>query len=1330
LDSTHSVPDFVGAQRHAYVDLLVDMFEGQLGTDAAPRLVTFEAPTGWGKTRIVQEFYARIAARQAEPRYWPATIQEPARPEHGGTLQGARKLIYPEAFAPEAGSNIEFLWWGLTATRRQAGVMPVQALAEDATQLQAHRPALKNRCRMLATHWERIHRSVRRNRGEIASQAASTVADAGVAGGMVVLGLSVAAPPAGLVAGVAAAVLMNRVLSRGAEDRRSGGSEDFLDASREHREDLVGPLVEEVADYAQMRIPVVIVVEDIHTADASLVDLLVRLLDGASVPILVVATGWPGFLDEPNRPAHRLLTDVPANRIRRTTIDQLGQLDESDRAALAKSVSPELDPRDAAVLARKFPNPLALQLALGTRRVRSAIETGTLAAEIQLMPHDLKGIYRVQWEELPPPLRNALTLALLSSPDGVRRLSTAEQLIRGASWDPELIRAAAEATPWLRTELADLKERLQTESIAYGWASQVDEWLRVWLEPSQRDVAADDREAFCADSDLEVYYERLAEHIDVRAEVPPARRIASAQLLVTLALEDFTPWGPRTAIAADILIASLADQSDASSKRQLIGLIGRIPTTDERGAPDFGTLHRQRYLARALVELERYEEAVPVLDELVRRSRDLLHPLHPETIESRLMLIDALGSTGNLDRAVTQARALLTGLSDDSEDSRGLRLAAGTALGRWLLASGNAMSAMVATRDVLTSSTEDSGDGHTARILAAERVLADALEQFGDPEGALVARLRLHARAVELHGLSHPETISLFLQATVKWFPSERAFSELEGRIQDLAASVGQDHPQVLRLRSSLVEMILGPRGGSESVDARLRERTIRIAMSLQGDLAKRHGRSSREVLALRRLILRGRLGLVDACKSNETIDGVSCDALLADLHALHEDCVQYLGAEDQLTTEIGAEIEHEPERDESTADNDSQYENMPSTGPRRWSELETHRLRMRYAVLLLTHALILDQEDPRTARCLWISNHLIGRGPDPDPLPDESSGPSQPLTEPEELDVFGVPHALLVAFLHPNPNRQAFDFGPLGDARADVLSADVLSGARLLLSARHQYHRASARLGDLPDEPVSDADDPFSYLTRDYCHIAPVQDLVGLLRERRGDRGAYSIWIRLRQLLFELDGLPTALEEDPDDLIDSPDAENDPLLSGDRTTGVERQTLLLHQLLTCVGLSLRHPLCQAVAHVRALLEEDRKPLVQVVGVYESLADGLARVFGALDLAPLIARREAAYLLGCSGDSIGAAERCRAILRDAGLTNSPEFAGVFIRGDLAFWTARAGDSRGAFNEYRAFVAENEALFGTNDPYAQVVRDLVSAVSREEDDAINPSHQVR
>jgi hypothetical protein len=136
---------FVGEGRYGLVDRLVAVF-GEVSQQGSPRLVTLEAVSGWGKSRVVQEFYRRLAATQPKPRFWPPSILEATplgRAEDLGP-QERRKRVYPKEFTTPEGSVPHWLWWGISATARKTGSTV------------AHWRPICNRSRRIRMRWSSV----------------------------------------------------------------------------------------------------------------------------------------------------------------------------------------------------------------------------------------------------------------------------------------------------------------------------------------------------------------------------------------------------------------------------------------------------------------------------------------------------------------------------------------------------------------------------------------------------------------------------------------------------------------------------------------------------------------------------------------------------------------------------------------------------------------------------------------------------------------------------------------------------------------------------------------------------------------------------------------------------------------------------------------------------------------------------------------------------------------------------------------------------------------------------------------------------------------------
>jgi tetratricopeptide (TPR) repeat protein len=128
----------VGADRHTEVDRLVSLFD-RIRSEASPMLVVYIAPSGWGKTRIIQEFYHRLAASQPEPRYWPASlVPEPANGTPGlADLTVGRKTVRHATFSVPEDARVPWLWLASPSARLGDG-SPAPALGHLSTQVAPH----------------------------------------------------------------------------------------------------------------------------------------------------------------------------------------------------------------------------------------------------------------------------------------------------------------------------------------------------------------------------------------------------------------------------------------------------------------------------------------------------------------------------------------------------------------------------------------------------------------------------------------------------------------------------------------------------------------------------------------------------------------------------------------------------------------------------------------------------------------------------------------------------------------------------------------------------------------------------------------------------------------------------------------------------------------------------------------------------------------------------------------------------------------------------------------------------------------------------------------
>jgi hypothetical protein len=112
-----SVP-FVGEGRIQLVERLASEFD-RVCRDGVPQWWSLEANTGWRKTRIIQEFYARLAAAQGGLRYWPESILTPD--EQRVNVQ--RKRVHPPLGPAPAAS----VWAAERADRLPSARAPLRS---------------------------------------------------------------------------------------------------------------------------------------------------------------------------------------------------------------------------------------------------------------------------------------------------------------------------------------------------------------------------------------------------------------------------------------------------------------------------------------------------------------------------------------------------------------------------------------------------------------------------------------------------------------------------------------------------------------------------------------------------------------------------------------------------------------------------------------------------------------------------------------------------------------------------------------------------------------------------------------------------------------------------------------------------------------------------------------------------------------------------------------------------------------------------------------------------------------------------------------------------
>jgi hypothetical protein len=307
--------NLVGDDRNRAVDDLVDAFDA-VSEGQGSRMIVLRAPSGEGKTRIIQDFYERISLRQESPEYWPPTIVDNV----SGDWKSDRKRLAVAEVRPKAGASIPWLYWSVSCHRRPDNTL-AQALFDDLTQFEAHAEALFDKLQL----------------GDVAGQAVDNVNALVSLLGLV--GTVAVGGPAGAalwVAGTAGTAVRNKeLLSRMKEwyaRRQKVASGDLvIDAENHGRQDDIEELADNLTKVSR-GVPIVLAVDDAHCADPTLVKFLELVFQRRTarmrrnVPkVLVVVTTWPDVTGGPGErsPFSRWTDDLSAEVATTVTLEPL-----------------------------------------------------------------------------------------------------------------------------------------------------------------------------------------------------------------------------------------------------------------------------------------------------------------------------------------------------------------------------------------------------------------------------------------------------------------------------------------------------------------------------------------------------------------------------------------------------------------------------------------------------------------------------------------------------------------------------------------------------------------------------------------------------------------------------------------------------------------------------------------------------------------------------------------------------------------------------------------------------------------------------------------------
>lgn len=273
------------------VDRLLEHLEALRDPDCdLPRVVVLSGPAGSGKTRIVQELYARLRSQQ-EDMYWPV-MGDVARTRGGAGTDpmAGRKIVAPtiDGFVWPAGALPSFGWWGLNCERLSSGTSQ-DVVSAMRPQLEAHTLPL-TMARRQVEGW--VDKTRRLAVGAV-DEVRSAFVDEGLGAAFEVLkkhGISIPCGPTLVkwgIQGLGVSWRRVRELSRLKKEILLGeqGRSVLRTASQE--------LADVIISLSFREIPVIVAIEDMHLMGRELPAFLDAVSSRRSSPVLVIGTVWP-----------------------------------------------------------------------------------------------------------------------------------------------------------------------------------------------------------------------------------------------------------------------------------------------------------------------------------------------------------------------------------------------------------------------------------------------------------------------------------------------------------------------------------------------------------------------------------------------------------------------------------------------------------------------------------------------------------------------------------------------------------------------------------------------------------------------------------------------------------------------------------------------------------------------------------------------------------------------------------------------------------------------------------------------------------------------------
>jgi tetratricopeptide (TPR) repeat protein len=606
---------FVGQERHEMVERLLSDFD-YVTSGKGPKVVLLASPPGWGKTRVVQEFYRRIAAKQSSPQYWPAELVD-TRGLSGdsssmNTLLQARKLVYPQVVNVPKGSAMDWMWWGVLCHRRGNGEY-AEAMFDSVAQMNAHAGAIASP-----------------KKGQTLDITLNLV---GVLGALGVVAIGAPLGAALAVTGAGASAFNNRDIIaqlKSWRDRRKGSE---ISLGREHAANETEELGRNLAQTTRNK-PLVLVIDDAHDADDSLLKIL-EVLIAEQAKVLIILTTWPGFLSgDQNRPLSTWWSNVTLRRdamLRRENLQTLSAVDLR-LVAIDDGLIGEAD------VSTLEGNILALRGALRLPAVQREIEAGRIP-DLSRYSKGPDAVFHEYWDDLPRPVRHVLAIAAQT----------------GTQYVPPLVTAAA-----LLVGITDAQQHLVAGIDVYSLAREIDATLHAFTDSILYAVAQRrGKEHELSDHDYRAIRTAISAAVldpDLLESLSTEARLAVRRQHVALVREGFQPSDDSAALSAMEVAHAEASRYSYQNASELTGLAIKwrnIPCDHVE------ILSMRNDQAKWMGKGGKDLDALPLFQGILADCIMVLGPDHKNTLKSRYQIAHLLSNVGRTNEAIEMLDELL-----------------------------------------------------------------------------------------------------------------------------------------------------------------------------------------------------------------------------------------------------------------------------------------------------------------------------------------------------------------------------------------------------------------------------------------------------------------------------------------------------------------------------------------------------------------------------------------------------------------------------------------------------------------------------------------------